>query len=129
VKIQITESQLNRLHKVINEANTAIDNLNNLINPKEVFVTTGFVAVSFQSIIIEGSIKDDDLSVRAMIDKIKYDGKDVTEFALAWALRDEWTSEDLPLGTQICIDISNFVNKEALSLVGSKVSEYDVILE
>lgn len=129
MKIQITESQLNRLHKVINEANTAIDNLNNLINPREVFVTTGFVVVSFQSIIIEGSIKDDDLSVRAMIDKIKYDGKDVTEFALAWALRDEWTSEDLPLGTQICIDISNFVNKEALSLVGSKVSEYDVILE
>ena len=129
MRIKITENQLKRLNKVINEANTPIDNLNNLINAKDITITTGLVVVTFDSIMVEGDIKDGNMTVKCLIDKIKYDGKDVTDFALAWTLRNEWTSDDLPLGTIICTDLSEIMNKEFLSLIGVEISEYDVIIE
>ena len=129
MRIKITENQLKRLNKVINEANTPIDNLNNLINAKDITITTGLVVVTFDSIMVEGDIKDGNMTVKCLIDKIKHDGKDVTDFALAWTLRNEWTSDDLPLGTIICTDLSEIMNKEFLSLIGVEISEYDVIIE
>ena len=69
------------------------------------------------------------MTVKCLIDKIKHDGKDVTDFALSWALRNEWTSDDLPLGTIICTDLAEIMNKEFLSLIGVEISEYDVIIE
>lgn len=129
MRIKITENQLKRLNKVINEANTPIDNLNNLINAKDITITTGLVVVTFDSIMVEGDIKDGNMTVKCLIDKIKHDGKDVTDFALSWALRNEWTSDDLPLGTIICTDLAEIMNKEFLSLIGVEISEYDVIIE
>lgn len=130
MKIQITENQLNRLRQSLNEVNTAMDNLNNMINVDDFTFTKEIpLVITFDKVMIEGSIKDDDLHVMASIDKIKHDNKDVTNFALNWAIRDQWTSEDLPLGMLLCINIAEILNKNYLSLIGGKITEYDVTIE
>jgi len=129
VKIQITEKQLSRLRNVISEATSSIDKLNNMIDVNDFFYDKDSVEVKFKSILIEGDINDDDLHVYASISKITYLKKDVTDFALSWAVKDAWTSDDLPLGTLLCMHVSEILNKRILSLVGASVSEYDVTLE
>ena len=130
MKIQITENQLNRLRQSLNEVNTAMDNLNNMINVDDFTFTKELpLVITFNNVMVEGSIKDDDLHVMASIDKIKHDNKDVTNFALYWAIRDQWTSEDLPLGMLLCINIANIINKNYLSLIGGEITEYDVTIE
>jgi len=130
VKIQITENQLNRLRQSLNEVNTAMDNLNNMINVDDFTFTSGaFLVITFNKVMIEGSVQDDDLHVMASIDKIKYDNKDVTNFALNWAIRDQWTSEDLPLGMLLSLYIVDVMNRNYLSLIGGKITEYDVTIE
>ena len=130
MKIQITENQLNRLRQSLNEVNTAMDNLNNMINVDDFTFTKEIpLVITFDKVMIEGSIKDDDLHVMASIDKVKHDNKDVTNFALNWAIRDQWTSEDLPLGMLLCINIAEILNKNYLSLIGGEVTEYDVTIE
>jgi len=129
VKIQITEKQLSRLRNVISEATSSIDKLNNMIDVNDFFYDKDSVEVKFKSILIEGDINDDDLHVYASISKITYIKKDVTDFALSWAVKDAWTSDDLPLGTLLCMHVSEILNKRILSLVGASVSEYDVTLE
>ena len=115
MKIQITENQLNRLRQSLNEVNTAMDNLNNMINVDDFTFTKELpLVITFNNVMVEGSIKDDDLHVMASIDKVKYDNKDVTNFALNWAIRDQWTSEDLPLGMLLCINIANITKQKLL---------------
>lgn len=130
MKIQITENQLNRLRQSLNEVNTAMDNLNNMINVDDfTFTKEPPLVITFNKVMVEGSLKDDDLHVMASIDKIKHDNKDVTNFALNWAMRDQWTGEDLPLGMLLCINIANIINKNYLSLIGGEITEYDVTIE
>lgn len=130
MKIQITESQLKKLQKVINEGNTAIDDLNNLINPKLFTFEKDFTVVTFNNIILEGDI-DDGLSVIVNIDKVfdTYRGEqDVTNFAMAWAIWDYDTGEDQSLGMYISIHIANVMNKDYTKYLGVEISEWDVIL-
>ena len=130
MKIQITENQLNRLRQSLNEVNTAMDNLNNMINVDDFTFTNEVpLVITFNKVMIEGSVQDDDLHVMASIDKIKYDNKDVTNFALNWAIRDQWTSEDLPLGMLLSLYIVDVMNRNYLSLIGGKITEYDVTIE
>ena len=130
MKIQITENQLNRLRQSINEVNTAMDNLNNMINVDDfTFTNEAPLVITFNNVMVEGSIKDGDLHVMASIDKIKHDNKDVTSFALNWAIRDQWTSEDLPLGMLLSLYIVDVMNRNYLSLIGGKITEYDVTIE
>ena len=130
MKIQITENQLNRLRQSLNEVNTDMDNLNNMINVDDFTFTNEVpLVITFNKVMIEGSVQDDDLHVMASIDKIKYDNKDVTNFALNWAIRDQWTSEDLPLGMLLSLYIVDVMNRNYLSLIGGKITEYDVTIE
>jgi len=132
VKIKITESQLNNLRKVISEGNTAIDDLNNLIDPSDFTVNEDFTVVTFKHIILEGDMEDNDVSVRVMIDKILYTyygEEDVTSFAMTWAIKDVYSGEDLPLGYVINNRVSEIMNAKYSKYIGVEISEYDVIIE
>ena len=132
MKIQITESQLKRLQKVINEANTAVDNLNNLINPSDFTIREGYTVVTFRHIILEGNMEDKDFNVRVLIDRILFtrEGEqDVTDFAMDWAIIDNWTSDDLPLAYIIKDRVAKVMNAKYVKLIGAEISEYDVIIE
>ena len=132
MKIKITESQLQKLRKVISEANTAIDDLNNIIDPSDFTVNEDFTVVTFRSVILEGDMEDNDISVRVMIDKIlyTYDGQqDVTGFASTWALKDVYSGEDLSLGYVINNKVAEVMNAKYSKYIGVTVSEFDVIIE
>ena len=132
MKIQITESQLKRLQKVINEANTAVDNLNNLIDPSDFTIREGYTVVTFRHIILEGDMEDKDFNVRVLIDRILFtrEGEqDVTDFAMDWAIIDNWTSDDLPLAYIIKDRVAKVMNAKYTKLIGAEISEYDVIIE
>lgn len=132
MKIKITENQLRRLKKVINEANTALDDLNNLIDPSDFTVEEEFTVVTFRHVILEGDIEDSDVSVRVGIDKILYTyygEQDVTSFAMAWAIKDVYSGEDLSLGHVINNRVSEIMNAKYSKYIGVEISEYDVIIE
>ena len=132
MKIQITESQLKRLQKVINEANTAVDNLNNLIDPSDFTIREGYTVVTFRHIILEGDMEDKDFNVRVLIDRILFtrEGEqDVTDFAMDWAIIDNWTSDDLPLAYIIKDRVAKVMNAKYTKLIGAEISEYDIIIE
>lgn len=132
MKIKITENQLRRLKKVINEANTALDDLNNLIDPSDFTVNEDFTVVTFRHVILEGDIEDSDVSVRVGIDKILYTyygEQDVTSFAMTWAIKDVYSGEDLSLGHVINNRVSEIMNAKYSKYIGVQISEYDVIIE
>ena len=132
MKIKITESQLKNLKKVISEGNTAIDDLNNLIDPSDFTVNEDFTVVTFRNVILEGDMVDNDISVRVVIDRVlyTYDGEqDVTGFALTWAIKDVYSGEDLPLGYVINNAVSQVMNAKYSKYIGVEVSEYDIIIE
>lgn len=132
MKIKITENQLRRLKKVINEANTALDDLNNLIDPSDFTVEEDFTVVTFRHVILEGDIEDSDVSVRVGIDKILYTyygEQDVTSFAMTWAIKDIYSGEDLSLGHVINNRVSEIMNAKYSKYIGVQISEYDVIIE
>lgn len=132
MRIQITENQLKRLKKVINEANTALDDLNNLIDPSDFTVNEDFTIVTFRHVILEGDIEDSDVSVRVGIDKILYTyygEQDVTSFAMTWAIKDVYSGEDLSLGHVINNRVSEIMNAKYSKYIGVEISEYDVIIE
>lgn len=131
MKITITESQLKRLKKVINEANTVIDDLNNRIDPAQFIFEKEFTTVTFNKVMLEGDIEDG-LSVLVSIDKVLYEyygEKDVTEFANIWAIKDIYTGDDLPLGTDISIHVANIMNKKYTKYLGVNITEWDIIIE
>lgn len=132
MKIKITESQLKNLKKVISEGNTAIDDLNNFIDPSDFTVSHDFTVVTFRNVVLEGDMEDNDISVRVMIDKVlyTYDGEqDVTGFATTWAIKDVYSGEDLPLGYVINNKVAQLMNAKYSKYIGVEVSEYDVIIE
>jgi len=132
VKIKITESQLQKLRKVISEANTAIDDLNNIIDPSDFTVNEDFTVVTFRNVMLEGDMEDNDISVRVMIDKILYTyygEQDVTSFAMTWAIKDVYSGEDLSLGHVINNRVADVMNAKYSKYIGVTVSEFDVIIE
>lgn len=132
MKIKITESQLKNLKKVISEGNTAIDDLNNLIDPSDFTINEDFTVVTFRNVILEGDMVDNDISVRVVIDRVlyTYDGEqDVTGFALTWAIKDVYSGEDLSLGYVINNAVSQVMNAKYSKYIGVEVSEYDIIIE
>ena len=132
MKIKITESQLQKLRKVISEGNTAIDDLNNIIDPSDFTVNEDFTVVTFRSVMLEGDMEDNDISVRVMIDKIlyTYDGQqDVTGFASTWAIKDVYSGEDLSLGHVINNRVAEVMNKKYTKYIGIEISEWDIIIE
>lgn len=131
MKITITESQLKRLKKVINESNTVIDNLNNLIDPAQFIFEKEFTTVTFNKVMLEGDIEDG-LNVLVSVDKILYEyygEQDVTSFANTWAIKDIYTGDDLPLGTDISLHVANMMNKKYTKYLGVNISEWDIIIE
>ncbi len=131
MKIKITESQLNNLRKVISEGNTAVDDLNNIIDLSDFTYESDYTRVTFDKVMLEGDIEDG-LSVLLSIDKIiyYYDGEqDVTGFASTWALKDFNSGEDLPLASYISIYVSEVINSKYTKYIGTQVSEWDVIIE
>ena len=132
MKIKITESQLQKLRKVISEANTAIDDLNNIIDPSDFTVNEDFTVVTFRNVMLEGDMEDNDISVRVMIDKILYTyygEQDVTSFAMTWAIKDVYSGEDLSLGHVINNRVADVMNAKYSKYIGVTVSEFDVIIE
>ena len=132
MKIKITESQLKNLKKVISEGNTAIDDLNNLIDPSDFTVNEDFTVVTFRNVILEGDMVDNDISVRVVIDRVlyTYDGEqDVTGFASTWAIKDVYSGEDLSLGYVINNRVADIMNAKYSKFIGVEVSEFDIIIE
>ena len=132
MKIKITESQLQKLRKVISEANTAIDDLNNIINPSDFTVNEDFTVVTFRNVMLEGDMEDNDISVRVMIDKVLYTYRgeqDVTSFAMTWAIKDVYSGEDLSLGHVINNRVAEVMNKKYTKYIGVEISEWDIIIE
>jgi len=132
VKIKITESQLQKLRKVISEANTAIDDLNNIIDPSDFTVNEDFATVTFKHVVLEGDMEDNDISVRVMIDKVLYTYRgeqDVTSFAMTWAIKDVYSGEDLSLGHVINNRVAEVMNKKYTKYIGVEISEWDIIIE
>lgn len=132
MKIKITESQLQKLRKVISEGNTAIDDLNNIIDPSDFTVNEDFTVVTFSHVMLEGDMEDNDISARVMIDKIlyTYDGEqDVTGFASTWAIKDVYSGDDLSLGLVINNRVAEVMNTKYSKYIGVVISEYDVIIE
>ena len=132
MKIKITESQLKNLKKVISEANTAIDDLNNFIDPSDFTVNEDFAVVTFRNVMLEGDMVDNDISVRVVIDRVLYTyggEQDVTSFALSWAIKDHFSGEDLPLGYVINNKVAQVMNAKYSKYIGVEVSEFDVIIE
>lgn len=132
MKIKITESQLQKLRKVISEGNTAIDDLNNIIDPSDFTVEEDFTVVTFRHVILEGDIEDSDVSVRVGIDKILYTyygEQDVTSFAMSWAIKDIYSGEDLSLGHVINNRVAEVMNKKYTKYIGIEISEWDIIIE
>lgn len=127
MKIILTESQVQRLI----EANTALDNLNNTINPTEYTYKFGwgesYIVPGIVS--LEGDISDEDVQVRVSVEKVTYRGEDVTEFAINYALYSGDYDGDTPLAFDFKNHIVRLINSKVLRLVNQEIMEYDVILE
>jgi len=127
MKIILTESQVQRLI----EANTALDNLNNTINPADYTYEFGwgesYIIPSMVS--LEGDISDEDVQVRVTVDKVIYRGEDVTDFAINYALYSGDYDGDTPLAFDFKNHIVRLINSKVLRLVNQEIMEYDVILE
>lgn len=124
MKIIITENQLLRLF----EANTVLDNLNNLIDPKKYKYNFGYgdsVIIPSQ-VMMEGSIEDEDITIHVSIGEVIYKGEDVTEFANNYVF---WSGEgqDSELAYKYKMFISDEINK-LLRLTPIKTNEWDVHL-
>lgn len=124
MKIIIKENQMRRLF----EANTVLDNLNNMINPKDYSYEFGYrnSVIIPHSVFMEGSIEDEDITVHVGIGEVIYDGKDVTDFANNYVF---WSGEgnDSELAYQYKIFILDKINK-LLRLTPIQISEWDVVL-
>jgi len=127
MKIILTESQVQRLI----EANTPLDNLNNMIDPSKFSYEFGwgesYIIPSMVS--LEGSISDEDVQVRVTVDKVIYRGEDVTDFAINYALYSGDYDGDTPLAFDFKNHIVKLINSKVLRLVNQEIMEYDVILE
>jgi len=127
MKIILTELQVQRLI----EANTVLDNINDIINPSdyiykfgwgESYIIPGIVA-------LEGDINDEDVQVRVTVEKVIYRGEDVTEFAINYALYSGEYGVDTPLAFDFKTHIVKLINSKVLKLMSQKIDDYDIILD
>ena len=124
MEVIINESQMLRLFEV----NTTLDNLNNIIDPKKFIYEFGYndTFIEPTSVMLEGSIEDEDIGVKVNIGKVMYDGKDVTEFANNYVFF-SGEGEDSVLTNEYKIFISDKIN-QLLRVTPIKTSEWDVYL-
>ena len=124
MKVVINESQLLRLF----EANTLVDNLNNLIDPKKFIYEFGYgdTFILSSSVLIEGDIQDEDISVRVEIGKVIYKGQEVTDFANNYVFF-SGEGDDSVLTTEYKIFVSDKIN-QLLRVTPIRISEWDVFI-
>ena len=124
MKILITEKQLKRL----SEANTLLDNLNNMIDPNKFSYEYGWKdsIIIPHEVFMEGSIEDEDITVHVSIGKVKYQGQDVTSFAKDYVF---WSdNEDTQLAYVYKTVIADKIN-QLLRVTPIRISEWDVHFE
>jgi len=124
MEVIINESQMLRLFEV----NTTLDNLNNLIDPKKFIYEFGYKDsfIEPSSVMLEGSIEDEDVGVRVNIGKVMYDGQDVTEFANNYVFF-SGDGDDSNITLEYKAFISDKIN-QLLRVTPIKISEWDVYI-
>ena len=125
MNILITEEQLKKFKKHLKEEKNSLDALNNFIDKNKVY-ETGSLKIYLKNIELTGDI--DDPSINATIDKVTYEDKDVTEFAINYAIIDQWTGDDLPLGTLLKIYITKSLDRMVKRAFKDELNEYNVVL-
>jgi len=125
VKIIITEEQLNKYKRTIKEQNNSLETLNKFIDNHKVY-QKGSLKIYLKNIELTGDM--DDPSIEATIDKVIFDKKDVTDFAINYALYDEWTGDDTPLSTELKVYIARSLDRIVKKTFQNELSEYDVVL-
>lgn len=125
MNILITEEQLKKFKKHLKEEKNSLDTLNNFIDKNKVY-EKGSLKIYLKNIELTGDM--DDPSIEATIDKVIFDKKDVTDFAINYALYDEWTSDDLPLATSLKIFIGKSLDRMVKKAFKKEFDEYNVVL-
>lgn len=125
MNILITEEQLKKFKKHLKEEKNSLDALNNFIDKNKVY-ETGSLKIYLKNIKLTGDM--DDPSIEATIDKVIFNKKDVTDFAINYALYDEWTSDDLPLATSLKIFIGKSLDRMVKRAFEKEFDEYNVVL-
>lgn len=125
MNILITEEQLKKFKKHLKEEKNSLDALNNFIDKNKVY-ETGSLKIYLKNIELTGDM--DDPSINATIDKITYEDKDVTEFAINYAIIDQWVGDDLPLGTLLKIYIAKSLDRMVKRAFKDELNEYNVVL-
>ena len=125
MNILITEEQLKKFKKHLKEEKNSLDALNNFIDKNKVY-ERGSLKIYLKNIELTGDM--DDPSIEATIDKVIFDRKDVTDFAINYALYDEWTSDDMPLATSLKIYIAKSLDRMVKRAFKDELNEYNVVL-
>lgn len=125
MKIIISEKQLQTVKKSLSEEKNPLDALNKYIK-ESLYITKYNTRVFLENIHLSGKI--DDVSIEAKVVKILENDTDVTEFAREWSITDPYTSEDLPLGYFIKIEIVESIPNIVKSSLPLNLNEYDVVL-
>jgi len=125
VKIIISEKQLQTVKKSLSEEKNPLDALNKYIK-ESLYITKYSTRVFLENIHLSGEIND--VSIEAKVVKILENDTDVTEFAREWSITDPYTSEDLPLGYFIKIEIVESIPNIVKSSLPLNLNEYDVVL-
>lgn len=125
MKILITEKQL----KTLSEANTILDNFNNLIDPTKFSYEYGIndSVIIPNKVFMEGSIEDEDITVHVSIGKVIYEGQDVTSFAKDYVFWSD-NNEDTQLAYVYKTVIADKIN-QLLRVTPITISEWDVHFE
>lgn len=125
MNILITEEQLKKFKKHLKEEKNSLDALNNFIDKNKVY-ERGSLKIYLKNIELTGDM--DDPSINATIDKVTYEDKDVTEFAINYAIIDQWSGDDLPLGTLLKIYIAKSLDRMVKRAFKDELNEYNVVL-
>ena len=125
MKIIISEKQLQTVKKSLSEDKNPLDALNKYIK-ESLYITKYNTRVFLENIHLSGKI--DDVSIEAKVVKILENDTDVTEFAREWSIIDPYTSEDLPLGYFIKMEVVESIPNIVKSSLPLNLNEYDVVL-
>ena len=125
MNIIITEEQLKKFKKHLKEEKNSLDALNNFIDKNKIY-ERGSLKIYLKNIELTGDM--DDPSIEATLDKVIFDKKDVTDFAINYALFDEWTSDDTPLATTLKIYIAKSLDRMVKRAFKDELNEYNVVL-
>ena len=125
MNIIITEEQLKKFKNHLKEEKNSLDALNNFIDKNKIY-ERGSLKIYLKNIELTGDM--DDPSIEATLDKVIFDKKDVTDFAINYALFDEWTSDDTPLATTLKIYIAKSLDRMVKRAFKDELNEYNVVL-